>query len=124
MNTKDINIKFTQNAIDQIQLIQDNDYTVEGLYFRLKIDGKGCGGFDYAMGFTDKNQDDLTINIPHATRELIYIVDPFTAHYCKNGVVDFIQDFEKDTEGFYFENDNEKKYRGKFFKNEAMLPSK
>ncbi len=119
-NREDIHIKFTQTAMDQLQLIKDNDYTIEGLCFRLKIEGKGCHGFDYALGFSERHQDDLTLHIPHSN--LDYVMDPFTAFYCQSGVVDYIQDFENNAEGFHYENDSQKSYRGKFFKDESKAP--
>ena len=51
-------IQISKEALSQIKLIKENDYTVEGLHFRISIDGKGCNGFDYALGFHQKNDDD------------------------------------------------------------------
>ena len=50
-------------------------------------------------------------------------IDPFTAYYCKEGVLDYMTDYENDIEGFSFTNVNETKYRGKFFKDESMVPT-
>lgn len=116
---EDIQITLTDEAVRQIQLIQEHDFTVEGKVFRLKVDGKGCNGFDYALGFTDKNDDDFLIELPHS---ITLNLDPFTAYYAQKGEIDYIFDHENNTEGFYFENANEKSYRGKFFKNETKLP--
>ncbi len=118
----DIDIKFTQDAIDQLGIIIENDYTFENMIFRLKIDGKGCNGFDYALGFTEKFDGDINVIIPNTDDKLSYYIDPFTAFYSKKGVVDFVQDIENDSQGFIFENDNEKQYRGKFFKDESKAP--
>ena len=117
---EDININFTKEAINQLILIKENDFTIGDKVFRIKIDGKGCGGFDYALGFHEKNDEDLEIKIEGT--DLTFIMDPFTAHYGKNGSVNYITDFENNVEGFRFENKNEKNYRGKFFKDESKLP--
>ena len=122
ISAEEIQIKFTQSAIDQLLLIKENDYTVEDLYFRLKIDGKGCSGFDYALGFSDLVDKDLVIDVPNSGEQLQFIMDPFTAYYCKTGVIDFIQDFDENVEGFSFENDAQKSYKGKFFKDETRNP--
>lgn len=117
-----IKIQITDNAKAQLWLIQQNDYTIKDQVFRLKVDGKGCGGFDYALGFTKALSDDLVISFPHNEGELFLSIDPFTAFYCQSGTIDFVTDYENDIEGFRFKNENESKYRGKFFKNEELLP--
>ena len=115
----DIHLKLSPAAISQIKLIRENDFMLEEQVFRIQIDGKGCGGFDYALGFTEKHSDDLVIEI---APDVNLHIDPFTAYYCREGIIDFIFDPEKDIEGFSYINPSEKKYRGKFFKNEEMVP--
>ena len=117
---KDIKIEITVEAKSQIKLIKQHDFTVENMVFRLKVDGKGCNGFDYALGFTDREEDDLEITIG----EITMVMDPFTAYYAQEGKIDYIFDHQNNTEGFYFDNYNERKYKGKFFKNEEKLPPK
>ncbi len=113
-----INIEISDLAAKQVQTIFENDYTLEGLVFRLKIQGKECHGFTYALGFTAPEQDDL---IYHKNGIAVHI-DPFTAYYCKEGLIEYLFDLDSNKEGFFFENKNEKLYRGKFFKNEEMTP--
>ncbi|MCO4755071.1 MAG: hypothetical protein KC478_11360, partial [Bacteriovoracaceae bacterium] len=50
------------------------------------------------------------------------ILDPFTAHYCKEGSLDFLLNPKSNEDGFVFINFNEEKYHGKFFKDESMAP--
>ncbi len=119
---EEINLTITKNAIDQVNLIKNNDFTVSDQVFRLKIDGKGCSGFDYAMGFTTPNSDDLIIPLSQSNQTIEIYIDPFTAYYCKNGTIDFIFDLENNIDGFHFSNPNEKEYRGKFFKNLEKTP--
>lgn len=120
MKEQEIKIVMSQNAIDQINLIFENDYTINDQVLRLSIDGKGCNGFDYAVGFSDTIDGDTLYEIDGLKTPLR--LDPLVAHYCQDGQIDYIIDFENNTEGFLFTNHNEKKYRGKFFKNEDMLP--
>lgn len=122
LTVDDIKITMTPLAKEQLKLILVNDYTITDQVFRLKIDGKGCNGFEYALGFTPKQSDDLCYPILDATDTLNLTLDPFTAHYCQEGEIDYVVDHENDQEGFVFTNSNEKKYRGKFFKDETMLP--
>ena len=57
----DINLFVSDSAVRQIQLMQDNDYTLEGLLFRIKIGGKGCEGFTYETGFSSLHEGDILI---------------------------------------------------------------
>ncbi len=122
ISIEQIQIKMTDAAIAQLRLIKENDYTMQELVFRLKIDGKGCHGFDYALGFSEKDPEDLIYPIQTEQEQIQLYLDPFTAYYCRQGTIDFITDYANDTEGFHFENPEQNKYRGKFFKNEKKIP--
>lgn len=122
ISNNDIQLTITETALKQWELIKEHDFTLIDKQLRLKVDGKGCHGFDYAIGFDQALQDDLTFDIQYNNKNLQLIIDSFTAFYAKEGTLDYIVDFENDTEGFQFTNANEKNYRGKFFKNEALLP--
>lgn len=110
----EIKINITDSAQEQLGLILKNDFTVENLVFRLKISGKGCNGFDYQVGFSKEDPEDLVIDY----QGIKLYLDPFTAYYCKEGEIDYIVDDSLGQEGFLFTNFNQKHYRGKFFKNE------
>ena len=56
------NFVVTSEALVQIALIHEHDYTVTDKVFRLKIDGKECDGFRYFTGFTEKDPSDLTLS--------------------------------------------------------------
>ena len=122
ISVEQVNIEMTDLAVKQLSNIIENDYTLEGLVFRLKIKGKECHGFTYSLGFTAAASDDLIYHIQGQTKEITIHIDPFTAYYCQEGIIEYLFDLETDQEGFFFENKNEKQYRGKFFKNEAMTP--
>jgi iron-sulfur cluster assembly accessory protein len=119
---EEIKIEMTKSAFKQIELIHENDYTLSAQFFRLQIDGKGCNGFDYALGFSQKHQDDLVHTISRDGQTVSILLDPFTAFYCKTGEIDYILDLENSAEGFHFQNNSEKQYRGKFFKDESKAP--
>ena len=55
------------------------------------------------------------------TNQLIHL-DPLVSFYIKEGHIDYIFDHENQVDGFVFENKDEKKYRGKFFKDESKTP--
>lgn len=118
-------IKISKEALNQILLIKENDYTVEGLSFRIAIDGKGCQGFDYAIGFTEQKADDLEVYLTDEDNNKIdqkVLLDPLVHFYIKEGFIDYIFDHQNQVDGFVFENTDEKHYRGKFFKDESKTP--
>jgi iron-sulfur cluster insertion protein len=124
IQASDIKLFVTDSAIRQIQLIQANDYTLKGLLFRIKIGGKGCGGFTYDTGFSEIHPDDLIIKKYYSTinYELIVLMDPFTAFYTQESSLDYLLDLGNNEEGFILTNAAEGAYKGKFFKDESKLP--
>lgn len=116
-------VHLTPKAYSQLQLILENDFTLNGKYLRLLISGKGCEGFSYSVGFTDWNDDDMLINVKPNTeqdKDLQIVMDPFTAFYLQKCSVDYIEDFANNNEGFIVENQNQKKFSGKFWKQKGQ----
>ncbi len=124
LSPSDIQLLITDSAVRQIQLMQDNDYTLEGLSFRIKIGGKGCGGFTYDTGFSEKHEDDLIIKkkYPLIKSELTILMDPFTAFYTQEATLDYLLDTSSNEEGFIVNNAAEGTHAGKFYKDESKLP--
>jgi Fe-S cluster assembly iron-binding protein IscA len=120
----DIKLFVTDSAVRQIQLMQDNDYTLEGLHFRIKIGGKGCGGFTYDTGFSEHHPDDLVIIQEYQliNYTLKVLIDPFTAYYTQEATLDYLLDTSNNEEGFVLNNAADGEHRGKFFKDETKLP--
>lgn len=116
-------VEFTDKAWDQLHLIMNNDFTVEGKFFRILISGKNCDGPLYSMGMADKKLDDFKIDIQKNKRSATILIDPFSAFYLQEVKVDFIQDFTGDGEGFILINHNQHQYTGKFWlKDEMKIP--
>lgn len=109
-------IMFTERALSQLKLIIENDFTLAGKYFRIVVSGKGCEGFTYAAGFTDMNDDDFHLRIANTDEEIYIVVDPFAAFYLQVASVDFVQDFEQDSEGFVIVNHAQSEFKGKFWR--------
>ncbi len=124
MTAKDIKLFVTDSAVRQVQVIQENDYTLKGLSFRIKIGGKGCEGFTYETGFSEKHPDDLeiTIEFPLINYNLIILMDPFTAFYTQELTLDYLLETTQNEEGFIVKNAADGQHRGKFFKDESRLP--
>lgn len=124
ISSDDIQLLITDSAVRQIFLMQENDYTLEGLLFRIKIGGKGCGGFTYDTGFSERHPDDILITkkYPLINAELTVLMDPFTAFYTQEATLDYLLDTGSNEEGFVIVNAQEGQHKGKFYKDESKLP--
>ena len=124
ISASDIKLFVTDSAIRQIQVMTENDYTLDGLSFRIKIGGKGCGGFTYETGFSEIHSDDLVIkqSYPLIQFDLTILMDPFTAYYTQELTLDYLLDTSNNDEGFIVKNAADGQHRGKFFKDESRLP--
>lgn len=106
-------IKVTQKAKEQLQLLLENDYTLEGKGLRINISGKECDGFVYGVGFDQKRESDKAIGLFEG---LELYLDPFAAFYLKNITLDYQTDFENDAEGLVVTNHDQHLYKDKFWK--------
>lgn len=124
LSPADIQLLITDSAVRQILLMLENDYTLEGLSFRIKIGGKGCGGFTYDTGFSEHHPDDLVItkHYPLLKAELTVLMDPFTAFYTQEATLDYLLDTGSNEEGFVVTNSREGEHKGKFYKDQSKLP--
>lgn len=124
LTASDIKLFVTDSAVRQIQVMQENDYTLEGLSFRIKIGGKGCEGFTYDTGFSEQHPEDLVIgqSYPLINFELTVLMDPFTAFYTQELTLDYLLDTSSNEEGFIVNNAADGQHRGKFFKDESRIP--
>ena len=76
-------IKFTDNAIKQINLLLSNKD--KGSFFRIAIKGGGCSGFQYDFSFDQKqNDDDL--------KHLNILIDKTSADLLKGSEIDYVEE--------------------------------
>ncbi len=111
-------IEFSPAAIRQVSLILQNDPTVKEQVLRLHISGKGCDGFDYALGFTEVRPKDLCVPVRGQGANFTVAMDVFSAQYLDCAHVDFVQEFgggEEGREGFVITNPRQAEYKGKFW---------
>ena len=81
-------IIITESAAKQIQhlLKQEKD---SNFYFRIKVSGGGCAGFQYNFDFTSKKQkDDLIFK----KNEINVIVDEMSLNLIKGSKIDYIKE--------------------------------
>lgn len=124
ISASDIKLFVTDSAVHQIKLMEENDYTLKGLNFRIKIGGKGCGGFTYSTGFSELHEEDLIVEkeFPLIKYHLKVLMDPFTAFYTQELTLDYLLDPASNEEGFIVNNAADGQHKGKFFKDESRLP--
>jgi iron-sulfur cluster insertion protein len=112
-------VEFTPLASAQLELILSHDHTLENMWLRLVVSGKGCDGFDYSVGFTEYQEDDFQIAIQlNQDKQTFVLIDPFTAFYLQHSKIDYVQDFINDEEGFVVKNIEQDEFKGKFWRTE------
>ena len=92
-------ISLTESAAEKIkQLIAEED---EVAVLRVAVQGGGCSGFEYALGFDRGAQEgdhELTLH------GVDVVVDPFSAPYLQGATIDFLDGIQES--GFKIENPN------------------
>ena len=114
-------ISISSAAAFQLSLMIENDFTLEGKVLRLSIDGKECNGFTYALGFTSPHENDVIYPLHFEGMEIALHMDPLVVAYCKNGKIDYWFDPIQGIDLLYFENEEQKQFEGKFFKNKENI---
>jgi iron-sulfur cluster assembly accessory protein len=91
----------TPTAASKILELMQEDPTEDVAVLRVAIQGGGCSGFQYGLGFDrDAAEGDLEFE-QHGVR---VVVDPFSAPYLQGAVVDFVNGLQES--GFKIENPN------------------
>ena len=78
----------TARAADKVRGLMAGEPAGEAEVLRIAIQGGGCSGFEYALGFDRGAQaGDLELEF-HDVR---VVVDPFSAPYLKGATIDFLE---------------------------------
>jgi iron-sulfur cluster assembly accessory protein len=92
-------LSLTESAAAKIKQLLADEPDVEVL--RIAIQGGGCSGFQYGLGFdTAAAEGDLTLEQHGVT----VVVDPFSAPYLQGAEVDYVDSIE--AAGFAVNNPN------------------
>ncbi|XBC39916.1 MAG: iron-sulfur cluster insertion protein ErpA [Buchnera aphidicola (Chaetogeoica yunlongensis)] len=90
ISAKNINLSFSNSAIKKIKYVVKKK-NIPNLKFRIYIIGGGCSGFQYKFKFeTNKNENDIIINI----YDNVIIIDPISFQYLQGGNIDYIENLE------------------------------
>src|SRR5919106_646812 len=96
---QDTILTVTPTAASKVLELMQEDPTEDVAVLRVAIQGGGCSGFQYGLGF-DRGaaEGDLEVE-QHGVR---VVVDPFSAPYLQGAVVDFVNGLQES--GFKIEN--------------------
>ena len=91
-------ISLTEAAADKIKLLASEE---PGSALRVAVEGGGCSGFQYAIGFDDRVEpDDLKLE----SQGVPLLVDPISLPYLAGATIDYSDGLMG--AGFSFDNPN------------------
>lgn len=93
-------IELTERAARQIKKIQADESLDSGLYLRVAVEGGGCSGLSYKLGFDVRTDED---NV-YKSQAMEIIVDPKHIIYLNGIRIDYPDGL--DARGFTFDNPN------------------
>ncbi len=94
-------VALTERAADKIRGLMASEPAGEAEVLRVAIQGGGCSGFEYALGFDRGTQTgDHELEFHGVT----VVVDPFSAPYLQGSTIDFLEGLQES--GFKIENPN------------------
>ena len=94
-------VSLTSNAAEKIRELMAEDPEGESSVLRVAIQGGGCSGFQYGLGFdAGPVEDDQTLEQHGVT----IVIDPYSAPYLKGATIDFLNGLEES--GFKIDNPN------------------
>jgi iron-sulfur cluster assembly protein len=94
-------ITLTETAAAKIKELQAEEPEAGPTVLRVAVQGGGCSGFEYALGFDNGAQEgDLEFEL-HGVQ---VVVDPFSAPYLRGSTIDFLNGLQES--GFKIDNPN------------------
>jgi iron-sulfur cluster assembly accessory protein len=94
-------VTLTARAADKVRGLMAEEPAGEAEVLRIAIQGGGCSGFEYALGFDRAAQSgDHELSFHGVT----VVVDPFSAPYLQGATIDFLEGLQES--GFKIENPN------------------
>jgi iron-sulfur cluster assembly accessory protein len=94
-------ISLTETAASKIRELQTEEPEGEAAVLRIAIQGGGCSGFEYALGFdTGAQEGDEVLDWYGVT----VVVDPLSKPYLAGATIDFVDTIRES--GFKIDNPN------------------
>ncbi len=94
-------VGLTESAAEKIKQLMADEPEGEGTVLRIAVQGGGCSGFEYALGFDSGAQEgDQELE----SRGVTVVVDPFSAPYLAGAEIDYLETIQES--GFKINNPN------------------
>jgi iron-sulfur cluster assembly protein len=93
-------VTLTSRSAKQILKIRENEQIDSNLYLRVAVEGGGCAGLNYRLGFDFKNDEDTV----YISQGIEIVIDPKHLIYLDGIVIDYPDGL--DARGFTFDNPN------------------
>jgi iron-sulfur cluster assembly protein len=94
-------VTLTARGAEKVSALMAQEPEGEAEVLRIAIQGGGCSGFEYALGFDRGAQaGDVEVEM-HGVK---VVVDPFSAPYLQGATIDFLETLQES--GFKIENPN------------------
>ena len=94
-------VTLTEGAAVKVARLMAEEPAGEAEVLRVAIQGGGCSGFEYALGFDRGAQSGDHVLTFHG---VTVVVDPFSAPYLQGSTVDFLEGLQES--GFKIDNPN------------------
>jgi iron-sulfur cluster assembly protein len=101
VDRQDSLVSLTPTAAEKIRELMAEDPDGETSVLRVAIQGGGCSGFQYGLGFDAGPVDDDETLEQHG---VTIVIDPHSAPYLKGATIDFLSGLEES--GFKIDNPN------------------
>jgi iron-sulfur cluster assembly protein len=96
-----MSVTLTEKAASEVKKIISEQNLPDGTVLRVGVQGGGCSGFSYSLGFDEASSERDRVSDVHGVR---LVVDKKFDPYLEGTVVDFYDGLEK--RGFVFNNPN------------------
>lgn len=93
-------VMLTKRAAKQIIQIKEKESLDENLYLRVAVEGGGCSGLSYKLGFDVRTDEDKII----VSENIEIVIDPKHLMYLNGITIDYPDGL--DARGFTFDNPN------------------
>jgi len=94
-------VTLTERAAEKVRALMALEPAGEAEVLRIAVQGGGCGGFEYALGFDRGAVDEDELLEFHGIQ---VVVDPASARYLRGARVDFVESLKES--GFKIDNPN------------------
>lgn len=93
-------VVLTERAAKQVRRIKESEDLDENLYLRVAVEGGGCSGLSYKLGFDIRTDEDEIVK----SQDLEIVVNPKHMMYLEGIEIDYPDGL--DARGFIFNNPN------------------